>query len=128
MENIPLWHERDISHSSVERIILPDISNAVHYSLKRFNSLIAGLQVNRQHMQDNLNITRGLVYSGQALNRISTNTREEAYQIVQNTAFQVINNKEMNFEERIYDIANVRIDSLSYYRHEETILNRVFNL
>lgn len=128
MENIPLWHERDISHSSVERIILPDISNCVHYSLKRFKNLVENLKVDSERMKANLDFTRGLVYSGQALNKMNSSTREEAYQIVQKTAFEVMNNPEMDFRTRFQDLSGITIDSSSYSRHENTTLDRVFKL
>jgi adenylosuccinate lyase len=87
-EDIALWHERDISHSSVERIILPDTTTAVDYMLARTIWLIAGLRVSAQRMADNLNLTKGLVFSGQLLLDLSAAgmLREEAYRIVQGHA------------------------------------------
>jgi adenylosuccinate lyase len=87
-EDIALWHERDISHSSVERIILPDTTTGVDYMLARTIWLISGLRVSAQRMADNLNLTRGLVFSGQLLLDLSAAgmLREEAYRIVQGHA------------------------------------------
>jgi len=87
-EDIPLWHERDISHSSVERIILPDTTTAVDYMLARTNWLISGLRVSADRMKRNLDLTRGLVFSGQLLLDLSAAGmfREEAYKLVQGYA------------------------------------------
>jgi adenylosuccinate lyase len=89
-ENIALWHERDISHSSVERIILPDTTTAVDYMLARTNWLIRGMRVSTQRMKRNLDLTKGLVFSGQLLLDLSAAgmLREEAYRIVQGYAMQ----------------------------------------
>jgi adenylosuccinate lyase len=87
-ENIALWHERDISHSSVERIILPDTTTLVDYMLARTNWLISGLRVSAERMRQNLDLTRGLVFSGQLLLDLSAAgmLREEAYKLVQGYA------------------------------------------
>jgi adenylosuccinate lyase len=87
-ENIALWHERDISHSSVERIILPDTTTAVDYMLARTIWLISGLRVSADRMKRNLDLTRGLVFSGQLLLDLSAAgmLREEAYRVVQGHA------------------------------------------
>ena len=87
-ENIALWHERDISHSSVERIILPDTTTAVDYMLARTVWLISGLKVSQERMKRNLDLTRGLVFSGQLLLDLSAAgmLREDAYRLVQGHA------------------------------------------
>ena len=84
-ENIALWHERDISHSSVERVILPDTTTAVDYMLARTIWLISGLRVSADRMKRNLDLTKGLVFSGQLLLDLSAAgmLREEAYKLVQ---------------------------------------------
>src|SRR5579864_8050396 len=89
-ENVALWHERDISHSSVERIILPDSTILVDYMLSKTDWLIAGLQVSPQRMKKNLELTKGLVFSGQLLLDLTAAgmLREEAYRIVQGHAMQ----------------------------------------
>src|SRR5579864_7637941 len=89
-ENVALWHERDISHSSVERIILPDSTILTDYMLSKTDWLIAGLQVSPQRMKKNLELTKGLVFSGQLLLDLTAAgmLREEAYRIVQGHAMQ----------------------------------------
>jgi adenylosuccinate lyase len=90
LENVALWHERDISHSSVERIIIPDATGLLHYALRRINQLIDGLVVDTDRMAANLLATKGLVYSQAVLLEIvdSGRTRDEAYQIVQRNAMK----------------------------------------
>jgi adenylosuccinate lyase len=89
-ENVALWHERDISHSSVERIILPDSTILVDYMLAKTDWLISGLRVYPERMLKNLGITRGLVFSGQLLLDLSAAgmLREEAYKLVQTHAMK----------------------------------------
>ncbi len=67
LENVALWHERDISHSSAERVVLPDSSIALDYMLHKATSLIDGLVVYPERMLQNMQLTRGLVFSGQLL-------------------------------------------------------------
>ncbi len=88
LENVALWHERDISHSSVERIILPDSCLALNYILTIFTSVVTGLQVNVDRMRDNVELTRGLVFSQRALIALIDKglSRQDAYKIVQNSA------------------------------------------
>lgn len=84
-ENIALWHERDISHSSVERIILPDSTILVDYLLAKTEWLVSGMVVSVENMQKNLDLTKGLVFSGQLLLDLASAgmLREDAYRIVQ---------------------------------------------
>jgi adenylosuccinate lyase len=90
LENNALWHERDISHSSAERVILPDACIAVDYMLAKATSLIDTLVVNAGRMLENLNATRGLVFSGQLLLELTAAgvAREEAYRWVQRNAIR----------------------------------------
>jgi adenylosuccinate lyase len=90
LENNALWHERDISHSSAERVILPDACIAVDYMLAKTTSLIDTLVVNAGRMLENLNATRGLVFSGQLLLELTAAgvAREEAYRWVQRNAIR----------------------------------------
>ncbi|MFC1962438.1 adenylosuccinate lyase [Chloroflexota bacterium] len=90
MENIALWHERDISHSSAERIILPDSCLAVDYALNIFTSVMRGLLVYPEHMKENLGITRGLVFSQRVLLALIEKglSRQEAYKLVQRNAMK----------------------------------------
>jgi adenylosuccinate lyase len=90
LENNTLWHERDISHSSVERVILPDSCILAHYMLDRCGSLIANLVVYPQNMKANLELTHGLVFSQALLLNLAQNgaTREDAYSWVQSCALE----------------------------------------
>jgi len=96
MENIPLWHERDISHSSVERIIAPDSTILVDYMLDRFTQIIGGLIVYPEHMKKNLDLTKGLIASQQLLSALVRKgvSRSDAYQWVQRNAMQSWSAKE----------------------------------
>ena len=89
-ENVALWHERDISHSSVERIILPDSTILIDYLLSKTTWLISGLRVNAERMARNVRNTQGLIFSGQLLLDLSAAgmLREEAYRLVQTHAMQ----------------------------------------
>ncbi len=91
LENVSLWHERDISHSSVERVILPDSTNITYYILDKFNRVIDGLLVYPENMTKNLNITQGLIYSQRILLELVKRnvTREDGYKIVQRNAMRV---------------------------------------
>ena len=84
-ENIALWHERDISHSSAERIILPDTTTLVDYMLHRFGKIIANLDVFPETMKKNMDKTLGLIYSGRVLLKLvnSGMSREAAYDLIQ---------------------------------------------
>ncbi len=88
LENIPLWHERDISHSSVERVIGEDATVLLDFMLKRFTGLLDNLVVYPQQMRENLNLTRGVVFSQMVLLKLVENglSREDAYRLVQKNA------------------------------------------
>ena len=88
LEDVVLWHERDISHSSVERVIAPDACITLDFMLSRFTKLVSGMQIYPERMKVNLEMTRGLVFSGTLLVFLveSGFTREEAYKIVQTHA------------------------------------------
>lgn len=90
LQDVALWHERDISHSSVERIILPDSTLLVHYSLHRLDQLLQNLTVNTGRMYENLWISRGLVFSQPVLlSLVSAGVpRDDAYRIVQRNAMK----------------------------------------
>src|SRR6266478_3739537 len=91
LENVALWHERDISHSSAERVVLPDSSIAADYMLHKMASLVDGLVVFPDRMLTNLNATRGLIFSGQLLLALTQAgaSRERAYEWVQRNAMKV---------------------------------------
>ncbi len=90
MENNALWHERDISHSSTERIILPDSCLVVDYALSVFTYIMKGLQVYPEHMKQNLEITRGLIFSQRVMLALIEKglSREQAYRMVQRNAMK----------------------------------------
>jgi adenylosuccinate lyase len=91
MENIPLWHERDISHSSVERIVWPDAFHLAHYSLRTMSRIVGNLAVNPERMARNLELTKGLLFSQRVLLFLiedSGLSREESYAIVQDNAMK----------------------------------------
>jgi adenylosuccinate lyase len=89
MENIALWHERDISHSSTERIILPDASIVLHYMIIKMQNLLLGLTINQHNMQLNLNKTKDIIFSGTILLILIEKglSRDVAYKIIQSVTF-----------------------------------------
>jgi len=89
-ENIALWHERDISHSSVERVILPDSFITLDHMLRRFTRIVRGMVVNVDRMRENLNRLRGVVFSGTVLLELAKKgvSREQAYEWVQRNAMR----------------------------------------
>ena len=137
-ENIALWHERDISHSSVERVILPDSTILLDYLLAKTTTLVDTLLVYPERMLRNLHSTGGLVFSGQLLLDLveAGVLREEAYRIVQRNAMQAWR-EEKNFRELIFadpDITS-RVDNKTLerafdldrqLRNVDTIFKRVF--
>lgn len=86
MENMVLWHERDIAHSSVERVIIPDSTILIDYALHKFNELLAGLVVDEKRMLENIYFRGGIVFSQRLLLKLTDTlgSREQAYKIVQN--------------------------------------------
>ena len=107
LENVPLWHERDISHSSVERVILPDGTIALDYMLQQTTALIRGLVVHPDRMRANLESTRGVVYSGQVLLALMRKglSRTQAYELVQRCALGAWRNGHAFTEELLNDPA-----------------------
>ena len=102
MQNITLWHERDISHSSAERIIFPDSTQLVNFMLVRFNNVLKNLVVYEDNMKKNTNLYGGIVYSQKVLLKLVEKglTREDAYEIVQKNALSAIDN-DGNFKENL---------------------------
>ena len=90
LENVALWHERDISHSSVERVILPDSFIALDHMLRRFTRIVAGMVVYPDRMLENLERSRGVVFSGTVLLELARRgvSREQAYEWVQRNAMR----------------------------------------
>jgi adenylosuccinate lyase len=90
MENVTLWHERDISHSSVERVILPDATITLDYMLVKFTAVVEGMVVYPEHMERNMDRVHGLIYSQKLLLELSRAglSREDAYALVQEAAME----------------------------------------
>lgn len=112
LENVALWHERDISHSSVERVVLPDASLVLDFALHRMTGLVGRLNVDRQRMETNLEATRGLVYSQAVLLALIEDqglSRDEAYRIVQRTATKAWE-AATSFEDELNDDQEVVLD------------------
>jgi adenylosuccinate lyase len=138
LENITLWHERDISHSSVERVIIPDSTILVDYMLTQFTRIIENLLVYPENMRRNLEKTGGMIFSGRLLLKLSQKapSKEEAYLIVQDNAMKAWNKNE-NFKDLIKNDKRVKkylsekqieeCFSLDYYlRNVDYIFKRVF--
>lgn len=108
LENVALWHERDISHSAAERVIGPDACTLTHFMLERFLQIVSGLSVNLDRVQANLEMTRGLIFSGAVLVSLTEHgmSREEAYLIVQRHAHAAIQGGP-DFVERINSDAQI---------------------
>lgn len=103
LENVALWHERDISHSSVERVILPDVCILTHFMLVEITDLVKKLLVYPENMKRNMNLYGGVVFSQRVLLTLVDKgmTREEAYKIVQSCAHEAWNKPEGNFHDLI---------------------------
>jgi adenylosuccinate lyase len=95
LQDVPLWHERDISHSSAERIVLPDSSMLAYYMVRRLTSLLTNLEVDTQQMRYNLDLLQGVVYSQSALLALVENgmSRDDAYRIVQQLSRKALDTK-----------------------------------
>jgi len=138
LENVALWHERDISHSSVERYIGPDATVALDFSLRRLNGLIKNLVVYPQNMLKNLNQMKGLVFSQKILLDLTQSgvSREDAYRLVQKNAMKVWEEgKDFQTElladpEVVGALGEAKIREsfdLNYHlKHVDTIFKRVF--
>ncbi len=139
LENMPLWHERDISHSSVERIIMPDSTTLIHYMLHRLKGVLENLKINEENMEKNLNLSMGLFYSQRVLLALIDKgiKRQKAYEMVQRVAMDCWNNKkffpdEVKKDKEISSYLNPsELDSLFdpkyYLRYEDLIFKRVFD-
>ncbi len=138
LENVALWHERDISHSSAERIVLPDSSSALDYILAKAANLLDGLVVYPENMLKNLNATRGLVFSGQLLLALAQKgvSREDAYVYTQRNAMKVWD-EGGNYQDLILQDEDIRaklsIDEIEkafdvkhYLRNVGKVFERVF--
>ena len=138
MENVVLWHERDISHSSVERVILPDATTLIDYMLDRLNYILSGLRVNTDKMMENIMLTRGHIFSQRLMHRLirAGLPRETAYLLVQGRAMASWA-KGLDFREEVIKDGEIRryisleeIEALFdldvYIRYVNYIFKRVF--
>ena len=139
LENVALWHERDISHSSVERIILPDSTILVDYLLSKTEWLVSGMRVDPARMRKNLDSTKGLIFSGQLLLDLAAAgmLREEAYKVIQGHASQAWASENGDFQAAILDDPrvtrhisreklNATFSFVRYLSHVDDIFRRVF--
>jgi len=119
LENIPLWHERDISHSSVERVIGPDATILVDFMLYRLRGLLDTLEIYPENMEKNLWLTRGLIFSEKILLKLIDKglSREKAYVLVQRNAMKSWGGKD-NFKDIILKDEEI-ISCLSLHEIEE---------
>lgn len=136
-DNIPLWHERDISHSSAERIILPDATTLLNYQLNRFANVIEQLTVFPENMKDNMETTFGLIYSQRVMLQLIDKglSREEAYDLVQPKTAQAWDEKKdfrslLETDSKITSILtpndlNDAFDYNYHIKHVDTIFDRV---
>ncbi|MBI3939909.1 MAG: adenylosuccinate lyase [Acidobacteria bacterium] len=138
LENIPLWHERDISHSSAERVIFPDATMLALFLTRQLNRVLSDLTVNEVRMMENLKLTRGGIYSGQLLLELARRgaRREEAYSWVQRNALKAWDER-LDFRELVKQDPDIsaclrpaEVDQLfdldHYFRHVDRIFKRVF--
>lgn len=134
MENIALWHERDITHSSVERVIFPDSTILLDYMLTTMTEVLKNLKVHKHKMLHNLNLSRGMVFSQVLLLRLIEKglTREKAYKIVQDCAKKVWD-EGLHFREAVMDDPQIRsflnpneIDRVFDYDYHTKHVNHIF--
>jgi adenylosuccinate lyase len=137
LENVALWHERDISHSSVERVILPDATITLDYMLQTMTGVVRGLVVHADRMRANLDSTRGVIYSGQVLLALMRAglTRTRAYELVQRCALAAWRNG-ADFQQVLLSDPGIRrhlsaralqdsLDAKRHLRHVDEIFRRV---
>lgn len=136
LENVALWHERDISHSSVERVMWPDMFHLIHYMTKIMNRVIGGLHVDERKMRENIDITKGLLFTGRVLLALVEKeglSREEAYSIAQSNAMRCWSEKIplldlLKSDTRIKKHTENDLESLFdleyYFRHINDIFRR----
>ena len=135
MENVALWHERDISHSAVERNIGPDATIGLDFALSRLNNVVKNLNVYPKNMLKNLNITNGIFFSQRILLELTTVgfSREESYKIVQKNAMKSWNDKSPFYENIINDkkitakIPVNKIKKLFNFSYHTKKINIIFN-
>ncbi len=138
LENVALWHERDISHSSVERVILPDSFIVLDHMLRRFTKIVSGMVVHPERMRENLRRSNGVIFSGTVLLELARKgiSREQAYQFVQRNAMRSFNEgrdfKALLLEDRAITAVlpapeiEQAFDLDRQLRHVDAIFGRVF--
>ena len=135
LENVALWHERDISHSAVERNIGPDATTTLDFALTRLNGVIKNLNIYPKNMLKNLNLTNGLFFSQRVLIELTTVgfTREQAYALVQKHAMQSWNSGSSFYENiandpKIYKKLPVnKLKKLFDFSYHTKRINIIFN-
>ncbi len=135
LENVALWHERDISHSAVERNIGPDTTIALDFALNRLNNVVKNLNIYPKQMLKNLNLTRGIFFSQRVLLELTTvgYTREEAYKIVQKNALKAWNKKSDFLDNILKDkkitekISVNKLKNLFNFSYHTKKINIIFN-
>ncbi len=134
LEDIVLWHERDISHSSAERIILPDSTILLDYMLNKFMDIVSHLIVHEDRMLENLNKSKGVVFSGRLLLELVNKglTRNEAYDTVQKAAFKA-KKEGLEFKEALLSDGDIRsvlsekeIEEIFNFRYHIKNVDRIF--
>jgi adenylosuccinate lyase len=137
LENVALWHERDISHSSVERVIAPDATILADYMLHRLGSVLEGLRVLEDNVLRNLNLTQGIFFSGHVLLKLVERglSREEGYKLVQKRAHEALE-RSRSFQEELWEEPEIRnrfkaselaavLDVKNYLKHVDAIYRHV---
>jgi len=140
LENVPLWHERDISHSSVERMIIPSATTLTDFALVRLTNLLENLVVHKDKLLKNLELLRGLIFSQPLMLRLIEKglTRERAYKIVQSLAMEVWKNEKLHFKEKVKSDETIKkylseeeIEEIfkieNYVQKVDQIFSRVFS-
>ncbi|MCG8377291.1 MAG: adenylosuccinate lyase, partial [Chlorobiales bacterium] len=130
MENVALWHERDISHSSVERVIMPDSTIALCYMLRTFTDTLKNLLVYPERMEENFNTSYGLTLSQTLLLALTGKglTREEAYKLVQRNAMKSWEHKVQLKKHVLQDqdiLSHVSAEEIEKLFSSENILNKL---
>ena len=131
LEDVSLWHERDISHSSVERVIIPDATTLVYYALDKLEYIIGNLKVNENRIRGNISVTKGLVFSQRVLLKLVENgmSREDAYLLVQKASMKVWQGESRDLLTALKEeLPNVDLESAFdeeyYLKHVDDIFKR----
>ena len=135
MENVALWHERDISHSSVERNIGPDATVTLDFAISRMNEIVKSMKVNKHNMKKNLDLTKGLFFSQRVLLHLTEKglKREVAYRIVQKCALRALD-KDISFYDSLLEDKKIRgiitvnnLNNLFDFGYHTKKINVIFN-